>query len=100
MSFDGKKLRDEARACLGKDSPAGELVDCVAEHFPDVDVYRENDDLIIKGGGRFLVVRRNGANRFRVSENVAAPSTNLVDYGGGADRTLDQLIDEIHALSQ
>ena len=100
MSINRQKFASEAGACLAGDKPAGELVDCVAAHFPDVEVYRENDDLIIKGGGRFLIVRRNGASRFRVSENVAAPSTNLVDYGGGADRTLDQLIDEIHALSQ
>ena len=100
MSFDGKKLRDEARACLGKDSPAGELVDCVAKNFPDVEVYREMDDLVIKGGTRFLIVRRIGSDRFHVAENVTVPSTNLVDFGGGAERTLDQLIEEISVFAR
>jgi hypothetical protein len=99
MSADRKKFIAEAGSCLGQNKPAGELVDCVASHFPDVEVYRENDDLIIKGGSRFLVVRRAGADSFRVSENVAVPSTNLVDFGGGAERTLDQLIDEIAGLA-
>jgi hypothetical protein len=30
-----------------------------------------------------------------VAENVTVPTTNLVDFGGGAARTLDQLVDEI-----
>ena len=96
---DRAKLRAEAGTCLGQAKPAGELVDCVSRHFPDVDVFRENDDLVIKGGQRFLIVRRNGANEFHVSENVAVPSTNVVDAGGGAVRTLDQLIDEIATLA-
>ena len=100
MSVDRPKFSREAGACLAGDKPAGELVDCVAAHFPDVEVYRENDDLIIKGGGRFLIVRRSGAERFRVSENVAVPSTNLIDFGGGAVRTLDQLVDEISLLAE
>ncbi len=92
MSFDGKQVREEARACLGKDSPAGELVDCVAKSFPDVEVYREMDDLVIKGGSRYLIVRRVGADRFHVTESAWAPTTNFVDAGSGAERTLDQLI--------
>lgn len=99
MNFDRGKFKREAGSCLGQDKPAGELVDCVAAHFPAVEVFRENDDLIIKGGSRFLVVRRAGPNSFRVSENVAVPSTNLVDFGGGAERTLDQLVDEIATLA-
>jgi hypothetical protein len=91
-------FRSAATACLANDKPAGDLAECVAEHFPDVDVYRENDDLIIKGGSRFLVVRRDGPDSFRVTENVAVPSTNLVDDGGGAKRTLNELIDEIVRL--
>jgi hypothetical protein len=58
-------------------------------------VYREGDDLIIRGGARFLIVRRAGPNGFHVAENVTVPTTNLVDFGGGAQRTLDQLVDEI-----
>jgi len=100
MSFDGKKLRDEARACLAKDSPAGALVDCVAKSFPDVEVYREMDDLVIKGGSRYLIVRRASADRFRVSESAWAPTTNIVDQGGGTERTLDQLIQEISEFAR
>ncbi|MBS0246625.1 MAG: hypothetical protein JSR61_08380 [Proteobacteria bacterium] len=97
---DRSKLKAEAGACLGQSKPAGELVDCVSAHFPDVEVFRENDDLIIKGGHRFLIVRRAGPDAFRVSENVSVPSTNLVDSGGGMPRTLDQLIDEIATLAE
>ena len=99
MSTQHSQLRKEAAACLGANKPVGELVDCVSRHFPDLYVNREMDDLVLKGGGRYLVVRRSGPDRFRVSENVAVPSTNLVDLGGGAERSLDQLIDEIAALS-
>jgi hypothetical protein len=95
MTPDRNKLRAEAGNCLGQDRPAGELADCVAAHFPDVEVYREQDDLVIRGGQRFLIVRRAGPNGFHVAENVTVPTTNLVDFGGGAARTLDQLVDEI-----
>jgi hypothetical protein len=91
-------FRRDAAACLGQNKPAGDLADCVAEHFPDVEVYRENDDLVIKGGSRFLIVRRDGPDSFRVTENVAVPSTNAVDAGGGRQTTLNALIDEITAL--
>ncbi len=97
MSVDHAKFKAEAQACLGQSKPAGELVDCVQRHFDDVQVNRESDDLIIKGGTRFLVVKRDGAS-FRVTDNVAVPSTNIVDAGGGREITLDQLIDEIAAL--
>ena len=97
MSSD--EFRAEAAACLGQDKPAGELVDCVARYFPDVEVFRENDDLFVKGGGRFLIVRRAAPGLFRVSLSVAAPSTNLVDYGGGHETTLNELIDQIATLS-
>ena len=95
MSVDRTKFRAEAGSCLGQERPAGELADCVAAHFPDVEAFREGDDLIIRGGQRFLIVRRAGPNGFHVAENVTVPSTNLVDFGGGAQRTLDQLVDEI-----
>ena len=96
MSTD--QFRSAATACLAQNKPAGDLVDCVTEHFPDVDAYRENDDLIIKGGSRFLVVRRDGPDAFRVTDNVAVPSTNTVDQGGGTKRTLTELIDDIVTL--
>jgi hypothetical protein len=96
---DRSTLRRQAVECLGQDKPAGELVDCVSAHFPDLDVNRENDDLVIKGGRRFLIVKRLGSDRFRITRNVAVPSTNTVDAGGGVERTLDQLIDEISTLA-
>jgi hypothetical protein len=97
MSLDRAKLRAEAAECLGQDKSAGELVDCVTAHFPDVEVYREDEDLVIRGAGRFLVVRRAGPDRFRISENVAVPSTNLVEVDG-TEVSLDALINEIDAL--
>lgn len=100
MSIDRQSLHAEAAACLGQNKPAGELVDCVARSFPDLEVFRENDDLIIRGGTRFLLVRRAGPDRFRVTENVAVPSTNMIDSGGGAERSLKELIDEISAIGQ
>jgi hypothetical protein len=99
MIPDRAKFRQEAATCLAHAKPASELVDCVAKHFPDLIVNRENDDLIIKAGSRYLVVRRSGPDHFRVSENVAVPSTNLIDFGGGAERSLDQLLDELSALA-
>jgi hypothetical protein len=91
-------FRREAAACLGVNRPAGELADCVAEHFPDVEVFRENDDLVLRGGSRFLIVRRDGPDSFRITENVAVPSTNVVDTGGGRQTTLNELIGEIETL--
>jgi hypothetical protein len=88
----------QAKSCLASDKPAGDLVDCVQSHFPDVDVYREEDDLIIKGGSRFLIVRRAGPDLFRIAETVSNPTTNTVDEGGGREITLDALISEIEAL--
>jgi len=98
MSIDHQKLKDDVVACLGRDKAAGELVECISGHFPDVEVYRESDDLVIRGGSRFLVVKRIGPEQFRVSENVAVPSTNVMDSGGGFERNLDELIEEIAAL--
>jgi hypothetical protein len=98
MSVDRQKLKDDVAVCLGADKTAGELVECISSHFPDVEVYRESDDLVIRGGSRFLVVKRTGPEQFRVSENVAVPSTNLVDFGGGVERNLDELIEDITAL--
>jgi hypothetical protein len=97
--MENSQLLREAQTCLGRNAPAGELVNCVAQHFPDVDVYRECDDLVIKGGQRFLVVKRVGPDRFRVTKNVAAPSTNRVDAGDGAEYSLHQLVDELSTLA-
>ncbi len=95
MSAGGQELRAAALACLGRNAPAGVLVDCLSTRFPDLEVYREDDDLVIRRASRFLVVRRTGTDRFRVSENIAVPSTNAVDAGAGAERSLNELISEI-----
>ena len=98
MSTDRKIFKDEVSACLRKNEDVVALMNCVAGHFPDLEVFRENDDLIIKHGGRFLIVRRVGVDRFRTSEYVEAPSTNEVDMGGGVEHDVDGLFDEITAL--
>ena len=100
MTADEKTIRRELQDCLGRHNPAGDLVECVARNFPQVEVYREMDDLVVKGGSRYLIVRRVDGDIFRVSENAWAPTTNLVDFGGGAERTLDELVREIAALAQ
>jgi hypothetical protein len=97
--MDRSRLKKEAQACLGRDAPAGELTECVAQHFPDVVAYRENDDLIVKGAQNFLVIKRAGPDRFNVTKNVAVPSTNQVDAGGGNGISLEQLIDELATLA-
>ena len=98
MSADAD-LKAAIVACLGRDKPAGDLVDCVSNWLPNIEVYRESDDLVIKGGTRFLIVRRTAPDRFRVSAHVAVPSTNLVDSGGGTECSLDELIGEISTLA-
>jgi len=45
------------------------------------------------------MVRRLGPDRFKVSENVAVPSTSLLDMSGGAERDIDGLINEIAAFA-
>jgi hypothetical protein len=99
VSAERNQVIREITACLGTDKPAGELVDCVSRHFPSLDVNREQDDLILKGGEHYLVVRRCGPSQFRVSENVAAPSTNALNLGGGAARSLEELVNEIATLA-
>jgi hypothetical protein len=98
MSLDRDAFKGEVSACLRKDKGVVALLDCIAGHFPDLEVFRENDDLVIKHGGRFLIVRRTGVEKFRTSEYVEAPSTNVVDMGGGVERDADGLFDEISAL--
>ena len=72
MGVSRSQVVKEAQACLGRDAPAGELVDCVSRNFPDVQANREGDDLVIKGGQKFLVVKRTGPDRFMATKNVAA----------------------------
>jgi hypothetical protein len=99
MSANRSQLMKEAQACLERNAPVGELVDCVAGHFPDLQANRENDDLVVKGGQKFLVVKRTGPDRFRVTRNAAVPSTNQVDAGGGSEISLEQLVDELSTLA-
>ena len=100
MSADRNGFKQEVLACLGKDKGVVALQDCIASHFPDLEVYREEDDLVIKHGGRFLIVRRAGADRFRTEIMVEAPSTNEVDSGGGVERDVDGMFDEIAAFTE
>ena len=99
MSVDIKKLKAGALACIGQDKPASELADYINKSFGDVRAYSEEDDLVVRGGERYLVIKRIGPDRFHVAENVTIPSTNLVDFGGGAERNLDHLLHEIAALA-
>ncbi len=95
-------LRSDLVAALQRNVPAAELDGILSAHFPALDVFRERDDLIVHSGGetRRLLIRRVGPDRFRVATSAAASgSTNLLDSGGGSERDLDNLIDEIAAFA-
>ena len=100
MSADRDAFKQEVLGCLGKDRGVVALQTCIANHFPDLEVYREEDDLVIKHGGRFLIVRRAGADTFRTEIMVEAPSTNEVDAGGGIERDVDGMFNEITAFAE
>lgn len=97
---DRVKFRQEVTACLTKDAGVVALMTCIASHFPSFEVFRENDDLVIKDAGRFLIVRRTGADRFRTQVAIQQPSTNEIDAGGGHPRDVDGLYDELVAFSE
>ncbi|MCF8476255.1 MAG: hypothetical protein K9G60_04445 [Pseudolabrys sp.] len=99
MSADRNAFNAEVLACLSKDAGVVALLDCIAGHFPELEVFRENDDLVIKHGGRFLIVRRDGPDRFRTSDYVEAPTTNEVDMGGGVPHDVEGLFDKITGLA-
>lgn len=99
MSADRNGFKQEVLACLGKDKGVVALQNCIASHFPDLEVYREEDDLVIKHGGRFLIIRRAGADKFLTEVMVEAPSTNDVDAGRGTARDVDGMFDEIAAFA-
>ena len=100
VSNDREAIRNRLLARLGDKASAAELDDWVSANFDGVEAYRENDDLILRSGAnRYMIVRRTGPDSFKVSENVAVPSTNLLDFGGGAERDIDGLIDEIAAFA-
>jgi hypothetical protein len=92
-----RSIRDTFAAALGDGRPASDLDGVVAEAFPDLSAFREEDDLIILAGEtRRLLVRRTGPDRFRVVDTAAASgSTNLLDAGEGTERDLDGLVEEI-----
>jgi hypothetical protein len=93
------KLKAQALACLGADKPASVLADCINNNFEDIRAYAEEDDLVVRGGERYIVVKRIGPDKFHVAENVTIPSTNLVDHGGGVERNLEHLLHEIAVLA-
>lgn len=99
MSDDIKKLKAGALACIGQDKPASELAEFINSSFEDIRAYAEEDDLVVRGGERYIVVKRIGPDRFHVAENVQIPSTSLVDHGGGAERNLEHLLHEISVLA-
>jgi hypothetical protein len=92
-------FKDEVSACL-REQGVDALMRCISRHFPDLEVYRENNDLIIRNARRFLVVRRVDADRFYTAQYTAAPSTNEVDSGGGTKRNADDLFNEISTFSE
>jgi len=54
---------------------------------------------VVRGGERYLVIKRIGPDNFHVAENVTIPSTSLVNFGGGVERNLEHLLHEIAALA-
>ena len=60
MSVDIKKLKAEALACIGQDKPASELAGFINTSFEDIRAYAEEDDLVVRGGERYIVVKRVG----------------------------------------
>jgi len=99
MSDDIKKLVAGAKACIGENKPVSELAEFINNSFEDIRAYAEEDDLVVRGGDRYIVIKRVGPDRFHVAENVQIPSTSLVDRGGGAERNLEHLLHEISVLA-
>ena len=97
---DREKFRQDATQCLAKDKGVVALMTCIQDHFPEFDVFRQEDDLVINDGRRFLMLRRTGADAFRTQTYVDAPSTNEIDQGGGHVRNVDSLYDELVAFSE
>ena len=98
---DRQAFKNDIAAVLQRDVTAAELDAVVSKHFPDLNVFRENEDLVIVDGEtRRLLIRRVGPDRFVTSDHAAASgSTNLLDMGGEGERDLDALIDEITAFA-
>jgi hypothetical protein len=98
---DRQAFKSDLAAALRRDVPAAELESVVSKHVPTLNVFRENDDLILVGlETRRLLIRRVGPERFVTSDHAAASgSTNVLDAGGEAERDLDALVDEIMAFA-
>jgi hypothetical protein len=94
-------FKSDLAAALRRDVPAAELEAVVSKHVPRLNVFRENDDLILVGlETRRLLIRRVGPDRFVTSDHAAASgSTNVLDAGGEGERDLDALVDEIAAFA-
>jgi hypothetical protein len=97
---DRDKFRQEVTACLAQEAGVVALMTCIAAHFPSFEVFRENDDLVIKEGRRFLILRRTGPDQFRTQISVQQPSTNEIDAGGGRPRDVDSLYEELAGFSE
>jgi hypothetical protein len=98
---DRQAFKNDLVAVLRQDVPAAGLETIVSKHFPELNVFRENDDLVIVDGEiRRLLIRRIGPDRFATSDHAAASgSTNLLDIGGEAECDLDGLTDRIAAFA-
>ena len=98
---DRQAFKNDIAAVLQRDVTAAELDAVVSKHFPDLNVFRENEDLVIVDGEtRRLLICRVGPDRFVTSDHAAASgSTNLLDTGGEGERDLDALVDEIAAFA-
>ena len=98
---DRQAFKSDLTTVLRQDVTAAELDTVVSKHFPVLNVFRENEDLVIIGGEtRRLLIRRVGPDRFVTSDSAAdSGSTNLLDVGGEHERDLDGLIDEIAAFA-
>jgi hypothetical protein len=98
---DLQAFKNDLKVFLQRDVTAAELDEVVSKHFPDMNVFRENEDLVIVDGEtRRLLIRRVGPDRFATSDHAAASgSTNLLDAGGEAECDLDGLTDRIAAFA-
>jgi hypothetical protein len=94
-----QRLAKELSALLKSKKSAADLDAFIAKNFPDVEAYREKSDLVLKHGGQYLFVRRAGPKRFRTSEHTTVPTTNVVDSGGGEERDVRGLVEEIAAFA-
>ncbi len=57
---DTKNLMASAKTRNGQDKPASELADFINNSFDDIRASTEEDDLAVRGGQRYLVVKRTG----------------------------------------